>query len=56
MNNIELFILLSKKAQEFENSLNNFADKYLDSPWAGMVIFLIILLAGWAFVKEQTKR
>ena len=56
MNNIDLYILASKKIQEFENNLNSFAEKYLDSPWIGMVIFLIILLAAWWFIKDQTKR
>ena len=56
MNNIELFILASKKFQEFENSLNTFAEKHMDSPWVGMAIFLVILLAAWWFIKDQTKR
>ena len=56
MNNYEIFILASKKFQEFENNLNTFAEKYMDSPWAGIVIFLIILAASWWFIKDQTKR
>lgn len=56
MNNYELFILASKKFQEFENSLNSFSEKYMNSPWAGIVIFLVILAAAWFFIKDQTKR
>jgi len=41
---------LKKTLENWDKKLDAFTKTYMDSPWAGMVIFLVLLVFGFAAV------
>ena len=41
---------LKKTLENWDKKLDAFTKTYMDSPWAGMVIFLVLLVFGFAAI------
>ena len=41
---------LKKTLENWDEKLDAFTKTYMDSPWAGMVIFLVLLVFGFAAI------
>lgn len=45
------FLSLSEELEKANQWLKDFTDNTLNSPWAGYVIFIVLIALGWAFIK-----
>lgn len=41
---------LKKTLEQWDAKLDAFTKTYMDSPWAGMVIFIVLLVFGFAAI------
>lgn len=49
-------INLSEKIELWNEKLNTFFAKYTDNPWAGTIIFIVLLVFGWSAVSSFSKK
>ncbi len=47
---------LKKTLEQWDEKLDSFTKTYMDSPWAGMVIFLVLLVFGFAAIGGYMKK
>ena len=54
-NNIYSLNKIMDKLEEWNEQLDVFAAKHMDSPWFGMVIFIVLLVFGFAAIAGYMK-
>lgn len=47
---------LSEKIELWNEKLNAFFAEYADSPWAGTIIFIVLLIFGYCAVSSFSKK
>lgn len=47
---------LKKTLENWDEKLDAFTKTYMDSPWAGMVIFLVLLVFGYIAINGYMKK
>ena len=47
---------LKKTLEQWDEKLDTFTKTYMDSPWAGMVIFLVLLVFGFFAIGGYMKK
>ena len=47
---------LKKTLEQWDEKLDSFTKTYMDSPWAGMVIFLVLLVFGFVAIGGYMKK
>ena len=53
MNQAFIYIMsLSKEINQLNEKLNSLADKYLDNPWAGVVLLFILFGFCWCGINS----
>lgn len=51
-----LILTLSQTIEEWNDKLNAFSEKYLDSPWAGTIILIVLVAFGYWAIGEFNKK
>ena len=47
---------MKKTLESWDEKLDSFTKTYMDSPWAGMVIFLVLLVFGYIAINGYMKK
>lgn len=56
MNNLLLINSIMDKINEWNKDLNKIFEQYLSTPWAGSILFLVILFVAWGFIRNNSNK